>query len=140
MHIHRCAASIAQFEFYALVQDTKNALGGLKRQHESVVQALETARHTQEGNRHWAAETDAQVARLEDSLQRLDAALDQVMCEIRDIEATSSPLSDKPFIVLPLPSVPRVERRPFLHENPSRRGLATTLLTFLIRFSNVIPT
>jgi hypothetical protein len=101
MHSHRCLTSVAQHEFNALVHDATCAVDGLKRQRESVVQALEATQQARGKPSQPPDETDAHVTRLLESLQRLTVALEQVMREIEQIRSVSVPPEPKPFIVLP---------------------------------------
>jgi hypothetical protein len=78
--------SVAQHEFNALVQDTKSAIDGLQRQRDSVVQAIEAAQQPNERPGPVLDEKVAQVMRLVDHLHRLNVVLDQVMCEVEEIE------------------------------------------------------
>ncbi len=84
--MRRCLASIAQHELNALVQDTKDAIGSLKHQRESVMQAIEAARTANEGSGDLPDETNLLVADLLDKLLRLNAVLDQLMHETEQIE------------------------------------------------------
>ena len=101
MHTHRCLAGIAQLELNALVQDVKNAVDGLKRQRESVLQALQTAQQARGKPGQPPDETDVRFTRLLESLHRLTVALDQVMREVEQIKSSSVPGDAEPFIVIP---------------------------------------
>jgi hypothetical protein len=101
MHTHRCLASTAQLEFNALVQDTKSAVDGLKRQRESVLQALETTQQACGKPSQPPDETDVRIVRILESLHRLTVALDQVMHEVERIKSNSILQNAEPFIVLP---------------------------------------
>lgn len=100
MHTHHCLASIAKYELNALVQDTKNAVDGLQRQRESVAQAIESTQLANERPGQPPDEVLEQAVGLVDSLNRLNAALDQVMGEIKQIE--EFPPTAEPLIALPL--------------------------------------
>jgi hypothetical protein len=106
MHVHLCLASVAQLELNALVQDAKDAVDGLKRQRESVLQALETTQQARGRPSQPPDETDMRVTRLLESLHRLTVALDQVMREIEQIESSSVLQDAEPFIVLPFSRTP----------------------------------
>ena len=82
MHTHYYLASIAQLELDVLVQDTERAIKSLKSQRESVMQAIEAVQQSDQNPATVTDETMGLVARLLDKLGRLNAALDQVMCEI----------------------------------------------------------
>jgi hypothetical protein len=84
------------------MEDAKSAVDGLKRQRESVVQALEATQQARGKPGQPSDETDAHVTRLLENLHSLTVALDQVMREIEQIESSSVPPEPEPFIVLPL--------------------------------------
>jgi seryl-tRNA synthetase len=100
MHTHHCLASIAKLELKSLVQDTKSAVDGLQRQRESVAQAIERAQLANERPGQPPDEVLEQAVGLVDSLNRLNAALDQVMGEIKQIE--EFPPTAEPPVALPL--------------------------------------
>jgi seryl-tRNA synthetase len=100
MHTHRCLASIAKLELDALVQDTKIAIDGLQRQRESVAQAVESVQTADERSGQTPDEVLEQAERLVHSLNRLDAALNQVMGEIKQIKKI--PPTAEPIVALPL--------------------------------------
>jgi len=82
MHTNYCLASIAQLEFDALVQDTERAIKGLNNQRESVMQAIDAIQQSDQNPDTASDKTMGLVTRLLDKLGRLNAVLDQVMCEI----------------------------------------------------------
>lgn len=94
--MHRSLASVAELEFNTLVQDTKSAVGGLKRQRESVAQAISAAQQANGRSECLSGETAIQLAHLLDRLNRLEATLDQVICEVEVVETA------------PIPSYPEV--------------------------------
>ena len=100
MHTHHCLASIAKLELKSLVQDTKSAVDGLQRQRESVAQAIERAQLANERPGQPPDEVLEQAVGLVDSLNRLNAALDQVTGEIKQIEEI--PPTAEPLVALPL--------------------------------------
>lgn len=100
--MRRSLASIAQFEFIALLQDTKHAVDSLRRQRESVEQAME---RIQKANGHHDRLPDdmvMQVIGLMDQLRRLNGALERLMGEVEEIEAVQSSPAPEPFLVLPI--------------------------------------
>jgi hypothetical protein len=96
-------ASVAQHEFNALAQDTKSAIHSLKRQRESVMQAIKAAHRANGRPGRSPDETDLLLSDLLDRMNRLSAALDQVICEIEHVQAGPASASGKAFIVMPLP-------------------------------------
>jgi hypothetical protein len=100
MHTHHCLASIAKLELKSLVQDTKIAVDGLQRQRESVAHAIESAQLANVRPGQPPDEVLEQAVRLVNSLNRLNAALDQVMGEIEQVE--EFPPTAEPLVVLPL--------------------------------------
>jgi hypothetical protein len=100
MHTHHCLASIAELELNALVQDAKIAVGGLQRQRESVAQAIESIQVATKHSGQPPDEVLEQAGRLVEALNCLEAALDQVMLEIKQVEKT--PLAAEPLVALPL--------------------------------------
>jgi hypothetical protein len=102
MSLQGALVSVAQYEFKALVQDTKDAIGSLKCQRASVMQAIETAQQAIDHPGHPHDDTGVLVTRLMDELQRLSAALDQVIDEVEHIQDSPISPSAEPFPVLPL--------------------------------------
>jgi hypothetical protein len=102
MDVFRSLASVAQFEFDALVQETKGVVNGLRRQRESVVQAIERAHAANERADDLPDEEALRLVELLVRLQRLNAALDQVTWEVEQIETASISAGAEPFIVVPL--------------------------------------
>jgi hypothetical protein len=104
--MRRSLASIAQFEFIALLQDTKNAVDSLRLQRESVKQAIE---RVQEANGHADRLPDdmvIQVIGLMDQLRRLNAALERLVGEVEGIQAIQSSPTPEPFLILTIPLAP----------------------------------
>jgi dsDNA-specific endonuclease/ATPase MutS2 len=77
--------SVAQHEFKALAQDTKGAIGSLERQRASAAQAIETAQQAVDRPSQLRGDTHMLVTSLLDDLERLSAALDQVIDEVEHI-------------------------------------------------------
>ena len=123
MRMHGARVSVAQHEFKALVQDTKGAIGSLKRQRLSVMQAIEAAQQAIDRPGHPRDDTGELVTRLMDELQRLSVALDQVIDEVEQIEANPMTPSAEPFLVLSLyPTLISNQKRPHLETNLTERS------------------
>jgi ABC-type transporter Mla subunit MlaD len=102
MDTRRCLESVAQHEFNTLAQDTKRAINGLKRQRQSVVQAIEAARQVDGQAEHAPDDKDALLTSLLEQLYCLSDALDRVVCEVEQIEGTPASSRAQSFIVVPL--------------------------------------
>lgn len=103
MCMYPSLASVAQHEFNALAQETKRAIHSLKRQRESVMQAVKAAHRANGLGGRSLDETGLLLSDLLDRMNRLSIALDQVMCEIEHVQADPASKSGKAFMVVPLP-------------------------------------
>ncbi len=109
MSMQRAMVSVAQNELRVLVEDTRSAIGNLKRQGDSVMQALEIAQQAGVHPDDPLDETDDLAMRVLDELRRLSAALDQVIHETEHIEASPTSPNAGPFLVLSLQSTQVVD-------------------------------
>ena len=99
--MYRSLASVARFEFNALMQDTRQAVESLKRQQESVAQAIEVAQQAHAATDLFPDDTAAQLLRLENRLKHLYAALEQVIAEAEGVETFPGTAGVKPVLALP---------------------------------------
>jgi len=101
--MRRSLVSVARHELNALVQDTKKAIGGLKHQRESVMQAIQAVQRVGENPAAPPDDTDMLLIGLLEKLNRLNAILDQVMHEAEQMEKEHQALSPEPFIAWTIP-------------------------------------
>jgi hypothetical protein len=103
---YTCLASVAQLEFEALVREAQSAIQGLERQRQSTVEAIQAAgRATGHHHGPYALETATHMMALGEKLRRLNAALDQVRCELNGAAAPSR-LMPAGQDAYPLPAAP----------------------------------
>jgi hypothetical protein len=82
MRTYACLTHIAQYEVDALLQEAAAAIHGLERQRQSAMHDLQAARQAGEQAGPQPLEMAMLEMELADKLGRLNAALDQALCEI----------------------------------------------------------
>lgn len=90
MQPHDLLTSVAQIEYDALVQDAEQAVKGLKRQRQSVVDAIRAAQATNEDHNPPPDANLVLVTELQERLRRLNAALDLVTEEINQYRSNTN--------------------------------------------------
>jgi ABC-type transporter Mla subunit MlaD len=90
MDMRRCLADVAKYELDTLIQDVKAAINDLERQRESVGQAIEAAQSVDDRLGEGSDETDWFVTELLNTAYSLNDMLDNVMCEVEQIELNQS--------------------------------------------------
>jgi hypothetical protein len=86
MDRRRCLADVARLELDKLMQDVKAAINDLEHQRESVIQAIEAAQSVNDHLGEYTDDTDWLVIELLNTTYCLNDILDNVMCEVEQIE------------------------------------------------------
>lgn len=93
---YACLASVAQLEFETLVAEAQSAIQGLQRQRQSVMEAIQAVQPAHGHYGPYPLETMALMMALREKLRRLNAALDQVQCELEGTVANPLPAAPDP--------------------------------------------
>jgi hypothetical protein len=86
MDMRRCLVEVARYELEMLIQDVKTAIGALEWQRESVIQAIEAIQNVDEYPSECADKKDWLIMGVFDSAHYLNDILDNIMCEVGQIE------------------------------------------------------